>query len=314
MKQDLPGTIFGPFCLTQCWPYSMKFELKSYNFGLSDNELLSDLRDVAETLGKKFVTKAEYDKHGRLCSSTFQKRFGSWGKAIDLAGLKRSRYDQITTNDYIDDLKRVAEHLESNSLTSEDYKKHGKFSYDSVVRHLGSWKKALQKSALQPSMNFNPPISNDDLFENLEQLWEKLERQPSKKDFIKSLSRYSYDTYPRRFGTYRKALESFVASFDENDDRQSKKAENEVSSPPMTTSSIIHKRSRNISWRLRFLVMRRDNFKCCFCGKSPVNHQGTVLEIDHIKAWAEGGETELENLQTLCKKCNGGKSNLPIKY
>jgi hypothetical protein len=51
-----------------------------------------------------------------------KKHFGSWGKAIDLAGLKRSRYEQTTTNDYIDDLKRVAEHLESDSLTTAEIK------------------------------------------------------------------------------------------------------------------------------------------------------------------------------------------------
>jgi 5-methylcytosine-specific restriction endonuclease McrA len=33
------------------------------------------------------------------------------------------------------------------------------------------------------------------------------------------------------------------------------------------------------------------------------------LEVDHIKAWSEGGETELENLQTLCSRCSTGKGN-----
>ena len=290
----------------------MKFELKPYNHGLSDNELLDDLKSVAATIGKNTLTKAEYDAYGRLSSSTFQKRFGSWGKDIDLAGLQRSRHDKITKSDYLADLKRVAEHLESDSLTSEEYKKHGKFSYTSVVRNLGSWEKALQTASLLPTKNFNPPISEDDLFENLEQLWEKIGRQPSKKDFVKPYSKYSYDTYPRRFGTYRKALEAFVESF-EGKDNEPNEEKRELNTSNITVNFVaLHKTSRNISWRLRFLVMRRDSFKCCFCGKSPVTHQGIVLEIDHIKSWAEGGETELENLQTLCQPCNGGKSNLPI--
>jgi 5-methylcytosine-specific restriction endonuclease McrA len=35
-----------------------------------------------------------------------------------------------------------------------------------------------------------------------------------------------------------------------------------------------------------------------------------VLHVDHKTAWANGGETVLENLQTLCSKCNIGKSDL----
>jgi HNH endonuclease len=33
------------------------------------------------------------------------------------------------------------------------------------------------------------------------------------------------------------------------------------------------------------------------------------LEVDHKKPWSTGGEPLLENLQTLCGKCNVGKSN-----
>jgi 5-methylcytosine-specific restriction endonuclease McrA len=61
---------------------------------------------------------------------------------------------------------------------------------------------------------------------------------------------------------------------------------------------------------MRFLIMRRDNFKCNACGKSPTNNPGTELHIDHILAWDKGEETIFENLQTLCSVCNIGKSNL----
>jgi len=35
-----------------------------------------------------------------------------------------------------------------------------------------------------------------------------------------------------------------------------------------------------------------------------------AIIVDHKKAWANGGETVLENLETLCSKCNIGKSDL----
>ncbi|HIY39301.1 MAG TPA: HNH endonuclease, partial [Candidatus Agathobaculum merdigallinarum] len=70
------------------------------------------------------------------------------------------------------------------------------------------------------------------------------------------------------------------------------------------------KTRRDINLRLRFRVMQRDNFKCCICGASPANDPTVVLHIDHIMPWSKGGETIMENLQTLCSKCNLGKSNL----
>jgi hypothetical protein len=71
-----------------------------------------------------------------------------------------------------------------------------------------------------------------------------------------------------------------------------------------------HKTSRNINWRLRFIVVRRDNFKCKSCGRSPATDPTIILHVDHFKAWAKGGETVLENLQTLCSKCEIVKSDL----
>lgn len=70
------------------------------------------------------------------------------------------------------------------------------------------------------------------------------------------------------------------------------------------------KTSRDINLRLRFRVLQRDNFKCCACGASPANDQSVVLHVDHIVPWSKGGETVIDNLQTLCSKCNLGKSDM----
>ena len=48
-----------------------------------------------------------------------------------------------------------------------------------------------------------------------------------------------------------------------------------------------HKTNRNIGLRLRFIVMRNDNFKCRICGRSPATNQNIKLEVDHIKPWAK---------------------------
>lgn len=68
--------------------------------------------------------------------------------------------------------------------------------------------------------------------------------------------------------------------------------------------------SRNISDKLRYQVLKRDNFKCCACGASPAKDPAVELHVDHIVPWSKGGETRIDNLQTLCSKCNLGKGDL----
>jgi hypothetical protein len=55
-------------------------------------------------------------------------------------------------------------------------------------------------------------------------------------------------------------------------------------------------------------VLSRDNWTCCSCGRSTKKH-GVVLHVDHIVPRSKGGTDDIENLQTLCQKCNIGKSN-----
>lgn len=291
---------------------AIQFILKPYNRGLSDEELLDDLREVANKLCKTYVTKDEYNKHGRLCSATLQNRFGSWCKAHDIAGLDRNRHYDTSKEECISDIKNVAYMLNTNVLTIEIYEKHGKYNSELIRRRFGSFKHALHSAGLNTSSQFKEKITNENLFENLETMWETIGRQPSRNDFYKPLSKYSYTVYPRRFGSYRKALEAFVGSFEDTHALENDNIQEGNNVDRSVEQHCRHKTSRNVSWRMRFLVMRRDNFKCMMCGASPSMKPGTVLVIDHVTPWESGGETEFENLQTLCEQCNGGKSNLPL--
>jgi predicted DNA-binding antitoxin AbrB/MazE fold protein len=54
-------------------------------------------------------------------------------------------------------------------------------------------------------------------------------------------------------------------------------------------------------------VLARDKWTCKSCGRT--SKDGVTLEVDHILPRSKGGTDEIKNLQTLCKKCNIGKSN-----
>ena len=59
--------------------------------------------------------------------------------------------------------------------------------------------------------------------------------------------------------------------------------------------------------KLRKEIMVRDNYTCQICGKYMPDEVG--LHIDHIVPINKGGKSVKSNLQVLCSKCNGSKSN-----
>jgi len=203
----------------------------------------------------------------------------------------------VPDQELIDDLRRVSKILEKDKVTIDEYNDHGKFHNTTLTRRFGSWFKSLEMAGLKKTRNLN--ISNEELFENLVDVWTLLGRQPKYNDMTKDISRFSSGTYEKRFGGWRKALESFIDYVNDNTITNIE----EVKSRPSR-----RKTPRNISWRLRAKVLMKDGAICRLCGATPKS--GAKLHVDHIIPWSKGGETVLENLQILCAKCNIGKSNI----
>ncbi len=210
-----------------------------------------------------------------------------------------AKSSSVTTEEVIADLKRVAELASSVKLTRKKYDEYGAYNSSTVVRRLGTWNKALVSANLEISNQLN--ISEEELFANILMLWDHLGHQPRRADLTNKKSLYSQYPYNRHFKSWNNALKSFVTW-----------AKTEEIIAPKTRAVASNKRntSRDPSLRLRFRVMQRDNFSCKQCGASPAKYPAVELHLDHIKPWSKGGETTYENLQTLCSKCNYGKSNL----
>ncbi|HVN79730.1 MAG TPA: HNH endonuclease, partial [Terriglobia bacterium] len=62
-----------------------------------------------------------------------------------------------------------------------------------------------------------------------------------------------------------------------------------------------------LTFQLRYLILRRDHFRCCVCGRSAASEPGVRLEVDHRMPVSDWGLTEESNLWTLCRECNRGK-------
>jgi len=58
---------------------------------------------------------------------------------------------------------------------------------------------------------------------------------------------------------------------------------------------------------MRYQVLVRDKATCQICGAS--KKDGVILHVDHILPVAKGGKSTLDNLRTLCDRCNLGKKD-----
>lgn len=212
----------------------------------------------------------------------------------------------IADSELIADLQRIAGELGKSSITIDEYNERGKYHNTTLSRRFGGWFKALEEAGLSRTRNLH--ITDEEYFENIQEVWIKLGRQPRYQEMHKPLSKYSAGAYEYRFGKWRTALEEFVrhVNKEEGVNSSSKRADRMKSNTQK--KHLRHATNRSISWRLRFRIMQRDNFKCVKCGRTPATDPAVILQIDHTLPWSKGGETLIENLQTLCSICNMGKS------
>jgi len=207
----------------------------------------------------------------------------------------------------LDDLKKVADQIGMGKVTRDQYDQKGKFHSGTLFNRFGTWNKALEKAGLKITVKKN--LSEKELFENIEEVWIKLGRQPLYEEIKNPLSKYSPKPYEKRFGTWRKGLEAFIEYINFNKEEVQETEENEQGKKKSDTVEIAskHKTKRNISERLKVQVLMRDGNKCKICG---ITVTGEDIHFDHKKPWSKGGETVLENLQVLCARHNLAKGNL----
>jgi 5-methylcytosine-specific restriction endonuclease McrA len=240
-----------------------------------------------------------------------EKRFGCWEKAMNAAGLS-DRFDSsnkaVSKEDIITELQAVSSKLGTKTFSREQFNANAPFK-DSVIRKVfGTWRKAMVAAGLTAN-KLGQRYSDEECFENLLQVWTHYGRQPQHREMSHPPSIVGPKAYTLRWGTWTKALYAFVSRV--NDDLQSVNTSSEPKSQSSTAlkSKTAERDSRDIRLGLRYTVLSRDRFKCVLCGNSPAISIDCHLHVDHIFPFSKGGKTEIDNLRTLCQRCNLGKSN-----
>lgn len=328
--------VFSPL-RKRTYNMNMKFELNFLPSNATDEDIFEHIREVDSLVNKEFLTQKDFDSYSKIHSGTLVRRFGDWGKVLELAGLgdkytgagvfgvprgeisqkQRQQKGRYMTNDeVIDELKRIAKELNKETITFKDVREHSKILAPELVRRrFGTWAKGIEQAGLKLSKMYYQGYSDEECFENLLNVWTHYGRQPVYSEMKLSPSEIGPDTYKRRFGGWRNALEAFVARMNQDDGDEAKHIPKKEQRPRRPVRVQIRAHSvtvgdkRNACLGLRYKVLSRDKFKCVCCGASPATDPTCKLHIDHIIPFSKGGKTVLVNLQTLCEKCNLGKGN-----
>jgi len=71
-------------------------------------------------------------------------------------------------------------------------------------------------------------------------------------------------------------------------------------------------RSNSNRSRTHYAIFNRDNFRCAYCGSSPLIQENVLLSLDHVVPWVISKNDTASNIITSCMECNREKqTNIP---
>lgn len=247
-------------------------------------------------------------------------------------------------------IRAISARLGKAALAGADIVANSEITQAQLWRRFGSVSAALKQAGVE-QVGHGRRHTEDEVFENLLKVWTHYGRTPTVSEMDRSPSTVGKNTYIKRYGGWRKALKAFVERANSEadgdpalepeqdpartpdradptespttgaDDTSRLRPAGQISTRPRATrrvqANVKPEDRRDISIGLRFKVFQRDQFRCRLCGQSPATDLGCILHVDHIKPFSPlgkglGGKTTFENLQTLCSRCNVGKSNRSV--
>jgi len=277
----------------------------------SDQALLDEIRRAAAALHGERFTQKKFLQLARVHVTTVRNRFGSWQKALDLAGIDASfapRLNLITRDAVVKAIKLHVQESPESSPTVELIAQRLGVHRKTLSGKFGAWRHLLSELGLAP-VPMGRRYTDEECFENIVELWTYYGRQPNFAELNQPPSNVGSKAYVKRWGGWRPALGAFVRHINQPSSidtiQTGNNQEPSQNHEAVTTSSS----PRSISLSLRYKVLCRDHFRCAICGRSPAKDHRVELHVDHIVPWSKGGQNTEANLRTLCFDCNLGKGD-----
>ena len=121
----------------------MRFDIKLPNLNISDDEMIDDLRCIAEKLNKTNISKTENEQFGKYSYTSYRNHFGSWKNALLRAGLDRARNFGTSREEYLENLKDVWTKLGRQPKYKDMVIPFSKLSSTAYAHFFGNWTNAL---------------------------------------------------------------------------------------------------------------------------------------------------------------------------
>jgi Homing endonuclease associated repeat len=195
------------------WQELIEKKLGLYKSKITHQEVLDEIKNVWDQLGRR-PTYDEFKKNTTISMTTLEKRFNTWGKAIEKFCLLNKNYTsnnaQISYHNsksvLIKELKKIAKSRNNKIISYTNYKKNGgNYSIYTFVYHFGSWRKALESIGFKASNKTLKLPEQELLLAELQRIWEQIGRMPSSRE-IENISKYPYRFYLTKFGGRKKMI------------------------------------------------------------------------------------------------------------
>ncbi len=272
-----------------------KYEIEQLN-NFSDEEILADIRRVCRAMGKATILQSDYLRSGKFGSKAIRNHFGNFHEALRKLGLEVKRVGYYSDEEIIEDVLAVKKLLGVDLLTGEEYYHNGKFGKKAVYRHFGSWGKLMDHLGLKKAA-VHVKHSPQELFGIMKSLWDEKGCRPSMAEYLHRCG-HTKKYILARYKSWTEFLRKFLEYANNG---------GESIAPAITVRQSIG--PRNIPPKLRYKVMKRDNWTCVLCGVRKTKENNVQLHVDHRIPYSKGGKTVLSNLRTLCSTCNLGRGN-----
>ncbi len=168
----------------------------------SDEQLLAELLRVGSLLGRSMLSLSDFKDCGKISRRPFYERFGSWGEALECAGLGRTCYHTYSDDLLLNELRRVAGSLGESTVTPQEFETHSEVSPFSLMCRFGGWGKALERAGLRHV--HSPEQSDEELLEELRRVEESTGKSTITSLDFKEHSEISPFTLMYRFGQFRR--------------------------------------------------------------------------------------------------------------
>lgn len=120
------------------------FEFKERRRNIPDEELLADIKCVAEKLNSQTLTRGQYEEHGNYGFTTILRRLGKWSEVLEKLGLGVKVPIYNSNEELFSNLADVWTKLGKQPSYQALSKDISKFSVGTYEHRFGSWNNALK--------------------------------------------------------------------------------------------------------------------------------------------------------------------------